>query len=51
MLCVPRESGDKVELNVQIDHLHLFVKISPKLPVSNVMGHLNVVVNKNWPRL
>jgi putative transposase len=29
-----------VELNVQIDHVHLLVKIPPKLSVSEVMGHL-----------
>ena len=29
-----------VELNVQIDHVHLLVKIPPKLSVSDVMGHL-----------
>ncbi|NHB98585.1 IS200/IS605 family transposase [Photorhabdus stackebrandtii] len=29
-----------VELNVQIDHVHLLVKIRPKLSVSQVPGHL-----------
>ncbi|WP_139823988.1 IS200/IS605 family transposase, partial [Lonsdalea iberica] len=29
-----------VELNVQLDHVHLLVKIPPKLSVSEVMGHL-----------
>ena len=29
-----------VELNVQIDHVHLLVKIPPKLSVLDVMGHL-----------
>ncbi|WP_426576264.1 IS200/IS605 family transposase [Xenorhabdus stockiae] len=29
-----------VELNVQIDHVHLLVKIPPKLSVSQVLGHL-----------
>lgn len=29
-----------VELNVQIDHVHLLVLIPPTLSVSNVMGHL-----------
>ncbi|WP_316675474.1 IS200/IS605 family transposase [uncultured Tolumonas sp.] len=29
-----------VELNVQIDHVHLLVKIPPRLSVSEVMGHL-----------
>ncbi len=27
-----------VELNVQIDHVHLIVMIPPKLPVSNFVG-------------
>ncbi|WP_261845353.1 IS200/IS605 family transposase [Pectobacterium carotovorum] len=29
-----------VELNVQIDHVYLLVKIPPKLAASEVMGHL-----------
>ncbi|MEQ1975308.1 IS200/IS605 family transposase, partial [Xenorhabdus sp. SGI240] len=29
-----------VELNVQIDHVHLLVKIPPKLSVSQVLGYL-----------
>jgi putative transposase len=29
-----------IELNVQLDHVHLLVKIPPKLSVSEVMGHL-----------
>lgn len=29
-----------VELNVQIDHVHLLVKIPPKISVSEVMDHL-----------
>ncbi|MDC9623997.1 IS200/IS605 family transposase [Xenorhabdus sp. XENO-7] len=29
-----------VELNVQLDHVHLLVKIPPKLSVSQVLGHL-----------
>lgn len=29
-----------VELNVQLEHVHLLVKIPPKLLVSEVMGHL-----------
>ena len=29
-----------VELNVQIDHVHLLVMIPPKLPISNYMGAL-----------
>lgn len=29
-----------VELNVQLDHVHLLVKIPPKLSVSEVIGHL-----------
>ncbi|CDH34333.1 IS200/IS605 family transposase [Xenorhabdus bovienii] len=29
-----------VDLNVQIDHVHLLVKIPPKLSVSQVLGHL-----------
>ncbi|WP_072065788.1 IS200/IS605 family transposase [Brenneria goodwinii] len=29
-----------VALNVQIDHVHLLVRISTKLSVSEIMGHL-----------
>lgn len=29
-----------VELNVQIDHVHLLVKSPPRLSVSHVIGHL-----------
>ena len=29
-----------VELNVQVDHVHLLVKIPPRLSVSHVIGHL-----------
>lgn len=29
-----------LELNVQIDHVHLVVKIPPKLSISNLMGAL-----------
>lgn len=33
-----------VELDVQLDYMHLLVKISPKLSISHVIGHLNVAV-------
>lgn len=29
-----------VELNVQLDHVHLLVKIPPKLSIPHVIGHL-----------
>ena len=29
-----------MELNVQIDHVHLVVKVPPKLSISNLMGAL-----------
>jgi len=29
-----------VELNVQIDHVHLLVKVPPKVSISNFMGTL-----------
>ncbi|HAV1239268.1 TPA: IS200/IS605 family transposase [Salmonella enterica] len=29
-----------VELNVQIDHVHLLVKVPPRLSISQVIGHL-----------
>ncbi|HCL5324485.1 TPA: IS200/IS605 family transposase, partial [Salmonella enterica] len=28
-----------VELNVQIDHVHLLVKVPPRLSISHVIGH------------
>ncbi|HFC9670555.1 TPA: IS200/IS605 family transposase [Salmonella enterica] len=33
-----------VELNIQLDYVHLLVKIPPKLSISHVVGHLNVAV-------
>ncbi len=29
-----------VELNVQIDHVHLLVKVPPRLSISHVIGHV-----------
>ena len=29
-----------VELNVQVDHVHLLVKVPPKIPISVLMGKL-----------
>ena len=29
-----------IELNVQLEHVHLLMKIPPRLSVSEVMGHL-----------
>lgn len=38
-----------VELNVQIDHVHLVVKVPPKLLISKLMGALNH--NSKYPYL
>ena len=35
-----RAGCEIVELNVQLDHVHLLVKIPPKLPVSSLVGQV-----------
>ena len=44
-----------MELNVQIDHVHLVVSIPPKVSVSNLMGTLKgklaIKLFKSYPRL
>jgi len=33
-----RQQGEVVELNVQVDHVHLLVIVPPKVSVSDVVG-------------
>ena len=30
-----------VELNIQVDHVHLLIKVPPKVPISSLMGIMN----------
>ena len=39
-LCGEKEKIEVLELNVQIDHVHLVVLIPPKYAISSVMGYL-----------
>jgi putative transposase len=39
-LCKQKEQDEVPELNVQPDHVHLIVSISPKYAVSEFMGYL-----------
>ena len=39
-LCQQKDGIEVLELNVQIDHVHLVVSIPPKYAVSNFMGYL-----------
>ena len=37
---VDQQKGEIIELNVQIDHVHLLVMIPPKISISNFVGTL-----------
>ena len=39
-LCKQKEQVEILELNVQVDHIHLIVSIPPKYAVSEFMGYL-----------
>lgn len=39
-LCRQKEQVEVLELNVQVDHVHLVVEIPPKYAVSDFMGYL-----------
>ncbi len=39
-LCQQKDKVEVLELNVQLDHVHLVMTIPPKYAVSNVMGYL-----------
>jgi len=49
------ESYELLELNIQIDHIHLIVSVSPKISISELMGILKVktAINifKSYPQL
>jgi putative transposase len=40
ILCGQKELVDVLELNVQMDHIHLVMSIPPKYSVSSVMGYV-----------
>ena len=39
-LCEQKELVEVLELNVQVDHVHLVLSVAPKYAVSNLMGYL-----------
>jgi len=39
-LCQQKDGVEVLELNVQLDHVHMIVSIPPKYAVSSVMGYL-----------
>jgi putative transposase len=39
-LCPQKEGVEVLELNVQVDHIHLVLSIAPKYEVSKVVGYL-----------
>lgn len=46
---------EKKELNIQIDHVHLVVRVPPKVSISNLMGVLKgktaIKIFKSYPQL
>ena len=40
ILCRQKESVEIMELNVQVDHIHVVMSIAPKYAVSFLMGHV-----------
>ena len=54
VLC-DRKSAEVIELNVQVDHVHLVVSIPPKVSVSELMGTLKgklaIKLFKSYPKL
>jgi len=40
ILCQQKESVEIMELNVQVDHIHLVMSIAPKYAVSFLMGYV-----------
>lgn len=50
-----RKKCEVVELNVQIDHVHLLVKVPPKVSISDLMGEVKgrtaIRVFKQFPSL
>ena len=54
MLC-EWKGVEVIELNVQIDHIHLIISIPPKVSVSGLMGTLKgklaIKLFKNYPQL
>jgi putative transposase len=39
-LCVQKDLVDVLELNIQVDHIHVVLSIPPKYGVSSLMGYL-----------
>jgi putative transposase len=47
VLCGRKEKVEVLELNVQIDHVHLVVSVPPKYAVSDFMGYLKGKMSMN----
>lgn len=49
------KSSELIEMNIQIDHIHLIVSISPKISISQLMGILKgktaIKIFKSYPQL
>jgi len=51
------KSCEMIEMNIQIDHIHLIVSIPPKTSISQLMGILNferytaIKIFKSYPQL
>lgn len=49
------KSCELVEMNIQIDHIHLIVSIPPKISISELMGILKgkttIKIFKSYPQL
>ena len=49
------KSCELVEMNIQVDHIHLIVSIPPKISVSDLMGILKgktaIKIFKSYPQL
>ena len=45
---VEQQKGAWVELNIQIDHVHLLVLVPPKVSISNFVGTLKGQSNQVW---
>ena len=46
---------EKIEMNIQIDHIHLIVSVPPKVSISQLMGILKgktaIKIFKSYPQL
>ena len=49
------KSSELIEMNIQIDHIHLIVSVPPKISISELMGILKgktaIKIFKSYPQL